>query len=975
MKTQTATLLGTQQLQEVSLSVLLEKYARGDEAAPEQVLDRVAKALAQNEAEPEKYEPIFRDALNYTILGGRINASAGVQDTRTTWVNCFVQPIGDSMTETVNGVPGIMGALAQAAETMRLGGGVGYNFSSIRPKGAWIKGTKSLASGPLSYMDTFNSMCSTVISAGSRRGAQMGILRCDHPDIEDFIVCKKVDDPSVPYEKRPYSNFNLSVGMTDSLMEAVQLNKTFDLVHVAQPSPEKIEAGAYQRDDGMWVYRTVNAKELYAKIMHATYTRAEPGVVFIDRINMDNNLRYAEVIEATNPCGEEPLPAYGCCDLGHLNLPKFVRTTIWEGTPEFDWDKFKEITAVLVRMLDNVLDLTSWPLPEQEREAQAKRRIGAGFTGLADTLIMQGLRYSSPEGRAFAAKVMEAERDAAYEASVELAMERGAFPLFNAEKYLEGVTDTAEGTFASRLPERIKQKIRKIGIRNSHLLALAPTGTGSLTFGNNCSSGCEPVFSVKQNRKIRQADGTRKTVELYSASFLTYARITGRDETDLPDYFETVYTLDGIAHLEMIKALAPFVDAAISKTVNLPASFPFGDFESLYMEAWQAGLKGLTTYRPNDEVGEILSSADGVKKTDEPAPGSVSECDPDRRVRINELPQPVMSALRWLDRPQMPDGNPATTYMVEHPQGDFAVTVGHHVNGVVHPFETWVNGAEVPRGLGAIAKALSVDMRSHDREFLQLKLESLKRCEGEAFEMAMPPTGETRWMPSAVSAFAQILQYHTEKIGWIKASGEQEGDKSLVNAMMFRKEPKAGPEGTLSWTVSINNPSTGDDFELFVKELDLPDGSHRPYSVWMAGTFPASFNGLCKLLSFDMRIIDPAWIGMKLRKLTTYKEPKGDFFAQVPGSVKQKSYPSTIAYIAELLLYRYHRLGILAENGSLVTASAFLKPETAQDEAEVVARYAGKKIGGKPCPECSSALVKYNGCDVCSACGYTGSCG
>ena len=295
--------------------------------------------------------------------------------------------------------------------------------------------------------------------------------------------------------------------------------------------------------------------------------------------------------------------------------------------------------------------------------------------------------------------------------------------------------------------------------------------------------------------------------------------------------------------------------------------------------------------------------------------------------------------------------------------------VGHYLNGVVHPFETWVNGSEVPRGLGAIAKTLSVDMRSYDAGWLKLKLESLKRCEGDAFDMPMPPTGEIRRMSSAASAFAQILMYHTEKIGW----GQGSDDNSLVNAMMFRKEPKAGPEGTLSWTVSVKNPATGDDFELFVKELDLPDGSHRPYSVWMAGDFPAAYNGLCKLLSFDMRIVDPAWIGMKLRKLRSYREPQGDFLAQVPGSVRQASYPSTIAYIADLLLYRYKRLGILAENGSLATASAFLQSDMA--DVEVIARFASKAIGGRKCPDCGLGLVKYNGCDKCAGCGYTGSCG
>jgi ribonucleoside-diphosphate reductase alpha chain len=967
MEMETVTRMGVQ-LQPYSLALLLEKYARGDEATPEQVLDRIAKALAQNEAEPDVYEPMFREALNYTILGGRINASAGVEGTRTTWVNCFVQPVGDSMTEDVDGVPSIMTALSKAAETMRLGGGVGYDFSRIRPKGSWINGTKSLASGPLSYMETFNSMCGTVISAGARRGAQMGILRCDHPDILDFIEAKRCDDPSIPYHRRPLSNFNLSVGMTDALMQAVVAEQSFELVHTAKPSPLQLASGAYQREDGKWVYRTVEAKELYSKIMLATYTRAEPGVVFIDRINSDNNLRYAEVIEATNPCGEEPLPAYGCCDLGHLVLSRFVTTTVWEGVPQFDWDKFKQVTGVLVRMLDNVLDLTPWPLPEQEQEARNKRRIGAGFTALGDALIMFGLRYSSQEGRDMATKIMQTMRDAAYEASVELALERGAFPLFNADKYLEGVTEHSEGTFASRLPERIKNQIRKIGIRNSHLLALAPTGTGSLTFGNNCSSGCEPVFSMKYSRKVLQPDGSHNEIVVNNPAFLMYSLIHG-ESAELPGYFETAQTLDSKAHLEMIMALAPYVDAAISKTVNLPASYPFGDFESLYMDAWAAGLKGLTTYRPNEEVGQVLTSLDeGAEAKPTQAP-VVEESDPDRRVSINALPQPVMSAMRWLDRPQMPDGNPAITYMVECPQGDFAVMVGHYLNGVVHPFETWVNGSEVPRGLGAIAKTLSVDMRSYDAGWLKLKLESLKRCEGDAFDMPMPPTGEIRRMPSAASAFAQILMYHTEKIGW----GQGSDDNSLVNAMMFRKEPKAGPEGTLSWTVSVKNPATGDDFELFVKELDLPDGSHRPYSVWMAGDFPAAYNGLCKLLSFDMRIVDPAWIGMKLRKLRTYREPQGDFLAQVPGSVRQASYPSTIAYIADLLLYRYKRLGILAENGSLATASAFLQSE--MDDAEVIERFASKAIGGRKCPDCGLGLVKYNGCDKCAGCGYTGSCG
>ena len=970
MEMETVTRMGVE-LQDCSRAVLLEKYARDNESTPEQVLDRVAKALAQNEDEPDAQEPVFREALNYTILGGRINASAGVEGLKTTWVNCFVQPVFDSMNESNAAEPSIMKALSQASETMRLGGGVGYNFSKIRPKGSWIEKTKSLASGPLSYMKVFDSMCSTVISAGARRGAQMGILRCDHPDILDFIVCKRVDDPGTPDGSKPYRNFNLSVAMTDDLMTAVLHDEPFELVHTAKPSPIQIAAGAHQRSNGLWVYRTIRAKDLYEQIMRATYARAEPGVVFIDHINTDNNLRYCETIEATNPCGEEPLPAYGCCDLGHLVLSRFVRTSVWEGAPEYDWEKLQKTASVVVRMLDNVLDLTPWPLPEQQLEAMNKRRIGMGFTALADALIMMGLRYSSPEGRAFARKVMETLRDAGYEASIELALERGAFPLFDADKYLQGVTAQSEGTFASRLPEKIKAQIRKIGIRNSHLLALAPTGTGSLSFGNNCASGCEPVFGLTNQRKVMQPDGSHKVIEWANPAYLMYRMIKGSN-APLPDYFETAQTLDVDAHLEMIKTLAPYVDAAISKTVNLPADYPFEDFESLYMDAWQAGLKGLTTYRPNAEVGQVLVATDGVPASAPEAQDAADETDPDRRVRITALPSTVMNSLRWLDRPHMPDGNPAYTYMVENPLGDFAVMVGHHVTDLTHPFETWINGAEAPRGLGAIAKTLSMDMRSFDASWLGLKLETLRTCVGDPFEMAMPPIGEKRTMPGVVSAFAQVLQYHADKIGWKGI----DGNTDLFNAMMFRKEPKAGPEGTLSWTVDVKNPVAGDDFVLFVKELEMPDGTHRPYSVWFAGDYPSVFDGLAKLLSIDMRVIDPAWISMKLRKLLTYKEPQGDFLAKVPGSVKQASYPSTIAYIAHLLLYRFQRLGILGENGRVINEIAFLPVETQVEQSLAAQRFAGKPMHGKKCPECLlNTVAKYNGCDKCSSCGYTGSCG
>ena len=644
------------------------------------------------------------------------------------------------------------------------------------------------------------------------------------------------------------------------------------------------------------------------------------------------------------------MPPYGCCDLGHVNLTKLVREPF---TPKarFDFDKLEEVVPVLVRILDNVLDLTTWPLPEQQREAQAKRRIGIGITGLGDALIMLGLKYSSAEGREFARQVMERIRNVAYLASVELAKERGAFPLLDADKHLE------DGTFASRLPDSIKDAIRKHGIRNSHLLSLAPTGTGSLTFGNNCSSGCEPVFDFVQKRRIRQADGSWQEVELVDYAYLVY-REMGGDTDNLPDYFESVATLKVADHVEMLKALAPYVDAAISKTVNVPSDYSFEDFKGIYMEAWRAGLKGITTYRPNDEIGAVLISSSDAKKQAE----DLDESDPDRRLKLAAVPETVLKSMRWLDRPHMADGNPAHTYMVESPEGDFAVQIGHFVNGDTHPFEVWVNGSECPRGLGAIAKTLSADMRSYDRGWLRLKLEALQKCKGEPFEMPMPPDGVTKIMPGAVAALTWLVDYHCAKIGWFNA----EGDSTLTSAMMFRKEPKTGTGGTLSWTVDVKNPATGDDLVLFVKELEMPDGTRRPYSVWLAGEYPKTFDGLCKLLSIDMRIVDPAWIGMKLRKLLTYKEPQGDFLAKVPGGEKQQSFPSTVAYIARLLLHRYAQLGILDDEGR---ASASAEPAFADETPKY-------GVAGRECPECGvRAVIKYNGCDKCTNCGYTGSCG
>lgn len=559
---------------------------------------RVARSLAGVERQDKEIweRKFYRILEGFRFLpGGRILAGAGTAH-RVTLFNCFV------MGEVEDALDGIFEALKEGALTMQQGGGVGYDFSTLRPRGEPARGVGVTASGPVSFMRIWDSMCATILSTGARRGAMMATLRCDHPDIEIFIAAKR--------ESGALQHFNLSVLVTDDFMRAVRAAADWPLVFPlsgGESTGEAVERpwSGSSTPRRCRVLRRVGARVLWNKIMQAAYDYAEPGVIFIDRVNRMNNLWYCEQISATNPCGEIPLPHYGACNLGAINLTQFVRRPFKVGG-DLDLEEIAATVAVAVRLLDNVYDLSHFPLQKQAETACASRRVGLGLTGLADALAMLGMRYGSPESVALAEKVMQRICHCAYRASIELAREKGVFPAFQADPYLAG-------EFIRALPDDIIQGIRRYGLRNSHLTAIAPTGTISL-LANNVSSGLEPIFDWIYARRLREADGGFSEVQVEDYAYRQF-RLQYGEEAPLPAAFVCVGNVAPEAHIRMQAALQAHVDNAVSKTINVPMEFDLGEFCSIYEKAYDMGLKGCTVFRPNPVTGQVLlAGSDAVEK-------------------------------------------------------------------------------------------------------------------------------------------------------------------------------------------------------------------------------------------------------------------------------------------------------------------------------------------------------------------------
>ena len=711
---------GQPALEPISHEIWDMKYRlkSGDGTPVDQTIEeswrRVADAVALAEPEDQRKkqsDEFYRILENYRFLpAGRILAGAGT-GRQVTLFNCFVMgTIPDSL-------DGIFAALKEAALTMQQGGGIGHDFSGLRPRGAAVKGVGADASGPISFMDVWDAMCRTIMSAGTRRGAMMGTMRCDHPDIEAFIAAKQTASR--------LRNFNLSVLVTDDFMAAVKADAKWALVF----------AGV--------TYRTIPARELWDKIMQATYDYAEPGVIFIDRINTANNLSYCETIQCTNPCGEQPLPPYGACLLGSMNLTRFVDQPFTQEARILEYELAAAVSTA-VRFMDNVIDVSRYPLAQQQAEAFAKRRIGLGLTGLADALAMCGLRYGSAEAVGAAADWMQAIERAAYLASVELARERGAFPLFDVAAFL------SSGHVSGLSPD-LREAIQQHGIRNGLLTSIAPTGTISLLAGN-VSSGIEPIFSIRYERKVLQRDGSSRTETVTDYAAALWRQVRG-DGMPLADVFVTAETLTPRDHLVMQAAVQRHVDSSISKTINIPGNASFASFKTVYEAAYDLGLKGCTTYRPNAVTGSVLSTG-----------GQDS-------IAGSHIPMERSEVL------------PGYSYKLKWPESDHAIYIT--INDVTdrgsrRPFEIFINSKNMEHYAWTVALTRMISAvfrRGGDVSFVVEELKAVFDPRGGQWMGG-------RYVPSLLAAIGGVIERHMVEIGFLPrgnsdlpASVEGEGQR------------------------------------------------------------------------------------------------------------------------------------------------------------------------------------------------------
>jgi ribonucleoside-diphosphate reductase alpha chain len=662
------------------------------------------------------------------LPGGRILAGAGTGRSVTLF-NCFV------MGRIEDDLSSIFENVKEAALTMQQGGGIGHDFSTLRPKGAPVRSIGADASGPVSFMEVWNAMCRTIMSAGARRGAMMGTMRCDHPDIEDFIDAKSA--------RGELTNFNLSVLVTDDFMTAVARDEPWKLVF------------------GGKVYRTVPARGLWKRIMRATYDYAEPGVIFIDRINRMNNLAYCEEINATNPCGEQPLPPYGACLLGSINLAALIEQPFTREA-SIDLGKLQKRVQLAVRFLDNVIGISKYPLPQQRHEAFAKRRIGLGITGLADALIFSGLRYGTPEAAERARRWMSEIERAAYWASVELAEEKGAFPLFDAEKFLAAPK-------ISGLDKALRKAIGKHGIRNGLLTSIAPTGTISLLAGN-VSSGIEPVFDYVTKRRILSPTGDPSEEMIEDYAHALFRRTFGAD-TPLPEAFVRAGDLSPSHHLAMQAAVQAHVDSSISKTINCPETMTFSDFENVYRDAYALGLKGCTTFRPNPVTGAVLVASPGKPEASVPATAEVAETVEPAKERSASpaIAEPqragdVVYMSKPLERDAVLTG---FTYKLKWPESEHAlyITINDiEREGRRRPFEIFINTKNLEHYAWTVALTRMISAvfrRGGDVTFVAEELKAVFDPQGGRWIGG-------RYVPSLLAAIGDIIEAHMVRIGFIQ---------------------------------------------------------------------------------------------------------------------------------------------------------------------------------------------------------------